>query len=121
MPYAAAVQAVFAASHQLRLPDGALEPMHGHNWTIEVEVRSQNLDTMDCVIDFHELQRQIARIIGPWSSRHLNDVEPFRSGINPSAERVAEVIAGGLSLPVGVMLAWVRVGEAPGCAATYRP
>lgn len=121
MPYAASVQSVFAASHQLRLPDGSLETMHGHNWSVEVEVESQRLDEMDCVIDFHELQRQMAQIIGPWSSRHLNDVDPFRSGINPSAERVAEVIGKGLSLPAGVTLAAVRVGEAPGCVATYRP
>lgn len=95
--------------------------MHGHNWTVEAEVESQQLDAMDCVIDFHVLHRQIAQIVGPWSNRHLNDVEPFRSGINPSAERVAEVIAKGLSLPAGVVLKGVRVGEAPGCVATYRP
>ena len=26
----------FSAAHQLRLYDGALEPVHGHNWKIKV-------------------------------------------------------------------------------------
>jgi 6-pyruvoyltetrahydropterin/6-carboxytetrahydropterin synthase len=121
MAFEIRVSAAFAASHQLRLPDGSLEPHHGHGWSVEVTLVADQLDAMDCVIDFHIVQRKLAAIIGPWDRRHLNDVEPFSTGTNPSAERVAEAIARRLSFEEDVRLASVAVGEATGCVAVYRP
>ena len=119
MPYQIRVDRWFAASHQLRLPDDALEPRHGHGWSVSVVVESDQLDAMDCVMDFHELQRQIDRVLSGWDRQHLNDVEPFRSGTNPSAERVAESIARGLAVPAPARLVRVDVGEASGCVASW--
>lgn len=121
MPYQIRVSRAFSATHQLRLPDGTLEPLHGHGWGVDVVVEADRLDAMDCVMDFHELQRQIDGITKAWDRRHLNEVEPFRSGINPSAERVAQAIAASLRLPGNVRLVNVDVGEATGCVASYRP
>ena len=33
----------FSASHQLRLYDGSLEPLHGHNWQVKVTVAADSL------------------------------------------------------------------------------
>ncbi len=120
------IHRTFSASHQLRLPGDALEPLHGHNWSVALTVESQRLDSMDCVMDFHELERQLDSILAGWNNRHLNEVAPFAAdatspGVNPSAERVAQAIARRLALPAGVALLSVEVGEAVGCFAIYLP
>lgn len=122
--YRITIETAFTASHALRLPDGSYEPTHSHDWPVCVTVLSDTLDAMDCVMDFHELEKIVADILGPWHNQHLNDVPPYANeAINPSAERVAEQIA--LSamkhLPNGVTLYEVRLGEAEGCTAAYRP
>ena len=129
--YEVTVEAVFSAAHALRLPDGSLEPLHGHDWQVAVTVAADRLDAMDTVMDFHQLEASLQAVIDPWHNRCLNEVAPFGEqrddethlAINPSAERVAERI--GLSvaadLPDGVRLVSVAVGEAPGCTARYCP
>lgn len=118
------VEKVFAASHAIRLPDGSLEPMHGHNWPVRVTVASEALDDIETVMDFHELERLIDGVLEPWHNRHLNDAAPFADGkINPTAERVAWWIGEEVArqLPGNVTLHSAAVGEAPGCTATYLP
>ena len=122
--YEITVRAEFCASHALCLPDGSMEPLHGHNWPVEVCVGSTGLDQMQAVMDFHVLQDGLSEILKPWQNSHLNDLEPFSDGsINPTAERVAWWIGAEVAkrLPAGVNLLWVRVGEATGCSAVYRP
>lgn len=134
--YEATIEKRFSAAHALRLADGTFEPLHGHNWLVRVTVAAGDLDDMDTVMDFHELEKLVEQIIGPWRNRNLNEVPPFVGkaneddasvadglAVNPSAERVAERIAWAVSggLPEHVWLRSVGVGEAPGCVARYRP
>ena len=117
------IERVFSAAHALRLPDGSLEPVHGHNWDVAVTVGAEKLDEMAVVMDFHELERSVDRLVAELHNGDLNRIEPFASGVNPSAERVASHFAERVSaeLPAHVRLRSVSVGEAPGCTATYRP
>src|SRR5947199_9473336 len=96
----------FAAAHQLRLYDGSMEPLHGHNWRVRVTVAAEKLDAIGVVMDFHELERLVDKIIMPWQNRHLNEVSDFQDGINPSAENVALMIGRALAaqLPARVRL-----------------
>jgi len=112
----------FHATHALRLLDGSFEPVHRHDWRLTVAVTADALDAMDCVMDFHELQRIVASITGPWEGSHLNDVAPFAGAINPSAERVAEQVGVAVmrALPAGVRMVRVTLTEAPGCRAVWR-
>jgi 6-pyruvoyltetrahydropterin/6-carboxytetrahydropterin synthase len=110
----------FAAAHQLRLYDGTLEPLHGHNWRVAVTVASENLDSIGVVMDFHELARLVDKVVGPMHNRHLNELEPFAK-LKPSAENVALVIARGLRLPEQVKLRRVEVWETPQNSAVYSP
>lgn len=124
MMYQITIETVFTASHALRLPDGSYEPTHSHDWPVAVTVQSDRLDAMDCVMDFHELEKIVGGVLNPWHNQHLNDVPPFANdAINPSAERVVEQIALGVIpyLPHSVTLAEARIGEAEGCTATYTP
>jgi 6-pyruvoyltetrahydropterin/6-carboxytetrahydropterin synthase len=129
--YEITIEKTFSAAHALRLPDGSLEPLHGHDWIVRVTVASGQLDAMDTVMDFHRIEDQLEAVVEPWRNRNLNEVAPFAGGeadarglaVNPSAERVAEqvawVISGGLPEPV--WLRAVSVREAPNCWARYRP
>src|SRR5213079_2467226 len=90
----------FSASHQLRLYDGTLEPLHGHNWRARVTVSAPSLDNIGVVMDFHELERLLNRILDPLHNAHLNDHAELNR-MNPSSESVALYIAQQLKLPAG--------------------
>src|SRR5690349_11137107 len=111
----------FSAAHQLRLYDGSLEPLHGHNWRVRVVVVAEKLDAIGVVMDFHELERLVDAIIVPMHNRHLNELPAFVKELNPSAENVALHIGRSLTLPRGVTLKNVEVWETAGNSAIYHP
>ena len=127
--YEVTVSRVFAAAHAIRLYDGTLEPLHSHNWTVDVTVEADQLDGIQVVMDFHKLEQALDAQIEKLHNRNLNEIPPFDTTgqpgatMNPTAERVAWWFADQLSpmLPKGVRLQLVNVGEAPGCTAAYRP
>jgi len=112
---------VFSAAHALRLYDGSLEPVHGHNWRVKVTVSAAKLDPIGVVMDFHELERLIDAIVMPLHNRHLNELPPFDEAINPSAENVAVHVGRSLTLPNAARLLSVEVWETDTNSATYRP
>jgi 6-pyruvoyltetrahydropterin/6-carboxytetrahydropterin synthase len=111
----------FSASHQLKLYDGSLEPLHGHNWRVRVMVSAPKLDRIGVVMDFHELERLLDEIVGSFHNAHLNERAPFRDGVNPSAENVALHVAQQLKLPGHVRLVSVEAWETPQNRAIYHP
>ena len=110
----------FSAAHQLRLYDGSLEPLHGHNWRVKVTVSAPALDSIGVVMDFHELERMLDVILKPLHNSHLNETSEF-SAVNPSAENVAWHIGRSLALPAGVQLKSVEVWETDENSAVYQP
>jgi 6-pyruvoyltetrahydropterin/6-carboxytetrahydropterin synthase len=119
MPFDISTTRHFSAAHQLRLYDNSLEPVHGHNWKVRVTVRANQLDSIGVVMDFHELERRVDAIIGPFHNRHLNELPAFTT-LNPSAENVALYVAQTLRLPNHVMLYTVEVWETPENRAVWR-
>jgi 6-pyruvoyltetrahydropterin/6-carboxytetrahydropterin synthase len=122
MPFEISTTREFSAAHALRLYDGALEPLHGHNWRLCVTVAAPALDAIGVVMDFHELERLVDAIIGPLHNSNLNDVRPFGVAdgqLNPTAENVALHVGRSLGLPAGVRLTRVEVWETSTNLATY--
>lgn len=119
MPFEITTTHHFSAAHQLRMYDGSLELLHGHNWRVSVTVSAGRLDAIGVVMDFHELQRRVNDLLAPLHNRHLNDLPMFGQS-NPSAENVAVYLSRELRLPDGVSLVRVDVWETPDCCATYR-
>jgi 6-pyruvoyltetrahydropterin/6-carboxytetrahydropterin synthase len=109
----------FSAAHQLRLYDGSMEPLHGHNWKVKVTVSAPKLDEIGVVMDFHELERLLDVIIEPMHNRNLNELAGFESN-NPSAENVAVHIAKKLELPKNVRLESVEVWETDENSAIFK-
>ncbi len=120
--YEISVSGWFAAAHQLRLPDGKLEPLHGHNWHVTVTFAGPRLDDGGLLLDFVEVRRRLQETLADMHDRHLNDHPGFAQR-NPSAENVAVHIAERLRdlAHDSISLRCVAVEEAPGCVARYFP
>ena len=118
MPFSITTTRHFSAAHQLRLYDGSLEPLHGHNWRVKVSVAAATLDPIGVVMDFHELERLLDLILKPLHNTHLNDTAAF-SVLNPSAENVAFHIGRSLQLPASAKLQSVEVWETEENSAVY--
>lgn len=122
--YEITVTREFAAAHALVI-QGEREPLHGHNWRVTAAVAGPALNADGLLCDFHEVERALDDVIAPWRNGDLSG-SPLFARANASAENVARAVSDGLaarlahSLPTGTGVAWVRVTEAPGCAATYR-
>lgn len=111
----------FCAAHAI-VVGGRREAVHGHNWRVRVAIEGDTLDHDGLLCDFHVVQEALSHLLDPWRNADLNAAEAFRGG-NPTAEMVAVRIAEGLArrLPGDVRIRSVRVTEAPGCSAIYRP
>ena len=123
--YEIEIERVFNAAHALRLYDGSMEASHRHDWRTFIVVEAEELDAMEVVLDFHELERVVGEVLKELDGKDLNEHKGFKD-VNPSAERVAEYIfkqiEPGMDMAKGrARLASVTVTEAPGCRATYRP
>ncbi len=121
--YEVTVTKTFCAAHAIRLPDGSLEPIHGHNWQTQVTVAADALNNWEAVMDFHQLEQLVDQQIQALNNRNLNDTPSFANDrLNPTAERVAWWIGTQVAkrLPQGVRFVSASVTEAPGCQAVYR-
>ena len=119
MPFEIHITREFSAAHRLRMYDGTLEPLHGHNWQVRVSVEARELDRIGVVMDFHELERLVDAVVGPMHNRDLSSLPSFASR-NPSAENVAAHIAQSLVLPSHIKLLSVAVWETSQCCAVWK-
>lgn len=111
----------FSAAHQLRYPGGVTEKLHGHNWKVEVVVRSGGLDGAGLVMDFGDLREATRKVLWELDVSLLNELEPFLEQ-SPSTENLARYIFDRLSSMVegkGRRLSRVTVWEADNRSATY--
>lgn len=114
------VEGEFSAAHQLRMYDGRLEPLHGHNWKVEVHLSGPRLDKIGVLADFTLIRAKLNEALAELHDRFLNELPPFAQR-NPSAENVALHLYDRLKPhePMGAHIAKVRVWEATGCAAAF--
>ena len=119
--YDVTVKTGFAAAHQLRLYDGKYENLHGHNWTAQVTVEADELDTMGVGIDFVKLKQMVETHLSQLDYHNINEVPPFDEE-NPSAENIARWLFLKLKVEVNTNLTRVKrveIFEMEGCGASY--
>jgi 6-pyruvoyltetrahydropterin/6-carboxytetrahydropterin synthase len=116
-----AYETTFCATHVLTEGGRPIEPLHGHDWRVEVVAAGERLDGMGVVLDFEHLKRAVGEVAARFHYKDLN-AHPAFAGQSPSAEAVAryffQEVRQGLGAE-GKQLRRVRVWEAPGCSATY--
>ena len=97
-----------SGAHQLSLPyPSKCSRLHGHNWKIEVTLRSETLDENGMVLDFSRIKEVVMQL----DHTYINDV---LGGLNPTAENMAKWICD--QLPHCVRVA---VRESEGNLAIY--
>jgi len=113
--YRIAKQFTFAASHRLTLGEGhPCSRLHGHNYTVEIVLTSEELDSQGMVLDYGELA-PFKEVVGELDHQHLNDV----LACEPTAENIARwLFDRAVELWPGLVVA-VRVSETSKTWAEY--
>ena len=70
--YSLKVQGVFSSAHNLRGYKGKCEDLHGHNWRVEIIVKSLELDNIGMVLDFKFLKKKLSVILEEMDHKYLN-------------------------------------------------
>lgn len=111
----------FSSAHQLREYKGKCENLHGHNWKIEVLVKSDKLDKAGLVIDFSDLKKYLRIILQELDHKFLNDLTEFRI-MNPTSENLSKYIFDKFEKILedrNVLLTKVTVWESESASASY--
>ena len=122
--YLVRVRDIFCAAHLLTFHDGTVEPLHGHNWLVELGVACATLDETGMGVDFTGLHRLLHELLdADLDHRNLNHVAGLAVP-NPTTEILARWIADRLGKPIaamrpGVRLESVTVWETDQCGITY--
>lgn len=75
-----------SAAHRLNLDyDSKCTNLHGHNWIVDVYLRSETLDSNGMIMDFTHIKK---KILDKFDHKVINDVVDF----NPTAENLAKYI-----------------------------
>jgi len=84
------VTQTFSAAHFLRKYEGKYKNLHGHNWKVEIKLKSKNLNKAGMVKDFKEIKNKLKTILNQFDHTCLNDHEVFKKGrLNPTCEYIA--------------------------------
>ncbi|HMK36664.1 MAG TPA: 6-carboxytetrahydropterin synthase QueD [Desulfomonilaceae bacterium] len=119
--YEVEITAWFCAAHKLRDYHGKCEHLHGHNYKVTVAARSHRPGRGGMVIDFGDLKKAAAQVLGKVDHGYLNEIPPFDE-IEPSAENIAcflfDAIAENLGNEADLLFS-VSVWESASSRATY--
>lgn len=75
-----------SAAHKLKLDyESKCTNLHGHNWIVDVYLRSKTLDNNGMVMDFTHIKKKIQ---DKFDHKIINEVVDF----NPTAENLAKYI-----------------------------
>ena len=121
--YEVSYETTFCATHRLTRDGQPIEPLHGHDWRVEAVAAGETLDRIGVVVDFEHLKKVLGEVAGRFHYQDLNE-HPDLAGRSISAEVMARYFFDEVRMGLGDEgrhLVRVRVWEAPGCSASYRP
>ena len=115
----------FAAAHHIRGYDGECSRPHGHNWKVEVEAATAQLNSIGISVDFKVLKSMVKTLIDRFDHQDINTIMPFIE-INPTAETLSHFFFEELerqvqhSKPLAALeVRRVTVWENDRCAASF--
>ena len=121
--YEITLKGSFNSCHNLYDYQGVFEPLHGHNFKVEVDLRRPALDAIGVVADFVEIKKDLNAILKTLDMTYLNEF-PGLKGKNSSVENVARFIHDELAKRLegkGVSIRRVTVWETDDAGASYVP
>ena len=119
--YELTVEGSFSAAHKLRGYQGECERLHGHNWKVEVSLRSEKLNSLGMVMDFKELKNLMNEVLKELDHHYLNELPLFKE-INPTTENIAVFLSREMERKInkrGIKLHRVKVWENKGSSAGF--
>jgi len=111
------VEGSFSSAHNLRGYKGKCEDLHGHNWRIEIIIKSKALNEIGIVADFTDLKKKLNAVLEELDHKYLNELACFKK-INPTSENIARYLYKKL-IPQIPLLNSVTVWENATSSATY--
>lgn len=116
------VEGAFSAAHKLREEDGP-EPLHGHNWRLEVYVRGEKLDDKHILVDFRDVRAALQKVTDYLDHKYLNELPPFDKELNPSTENIAAFVLHEVAVQINTdryKVYKVRAWETPLASVIYQ-
>jgi 6-pyruvoyltetrahydropterin/6-carboxytetrahydropterin synthase len=119
--YTVTIETEFSAAHIIRGYNGPCSRLHGHNWKVTVEAKTDVLDAIGMSVDFYVLQKKTEEITAKFDHRDMNSIPPFDKELNPTSENIARFIYDELKklLPSQIKLSFVAIGETGQYTAKY--
>lgn len=118
--YEITVKKTFSAAHTLDI-GGRREDLHGHNFTVEATIESEELNADGLVLDFRVLKKWVNKILEGLDHTFLNDLPAFKDS-GPTSENIARFIYNRLGENTSVMglkVSRVAVWESENSKAVY--
>ena len=115
--YSLRVEGTFSSAHNLRGYKGKCEDLHGHNWRVEICVKSKELDNIGMVLDFKYLKKELSVVLEKMDHTYLNKLSFFKR-LNPTSENIAKYIYNALKTPIPLLKS-VTVWENSTSSASY--
>jgi 6-pyruvoyltetrahydropterin/6-carboxytetrahydropterin synthase len=119
--YEVTIRKSFSAAHLLQEIGGKCEELHGHNFAVEVSVRSETLTDEGLLIDFRIVKRWTNEVIDGFDHKYLNELKEFY-GMNPSSENIARILFERIAekaRPTNVSVSRVTVWESENSRVSY--
>lgn len=117
------VKVEFEAAHRIVGYPGKCNRLHGHNWTVEVNVTGEKLNELGMLVDFKDLKEEVMVVMDRLDHQYLNELPAFAEGHNPTAEHIAEYIYDALATQTvfqqNCQLKNVKVWESAKSAVIY--
>jgi len=118
--YRLAIQTSISAAHYLKDYNGNCSLMHGHNWKIQVEVKSDQVDKVGMVIDFKDIKEITWKVAGKYDHQVFNQIPPFDTQ-NPTAENISKHFYEEITklLPEGIKMDRIKLWETDNYSIEY--
>ena len=125
--YSLRVEGSFSSAHNLRGYKGKCEDLHGHNWRVEICIKSRELDKIGMVQDFKYLKSKLNAVLEKMDHKYLNNIPYFSAAgrsasgekrINPTSENIAKYIYNQLKNGIPALKS-ITVWENSTSCATY--
>jgi len=118
--YKLSTRTMISAAHVLRDYDGPCARLHGHNWTVKVDVLAEQLNKVGLAIDFKDIDLIVQKVVGRFDHQNFNEIAPFDK-INPTAENIARYFYHEIKthLPAAIRLDKVSIWETENYLVEY--
>lgn len=119
------VRTHFSAAHKILEHPGKCQRLHGHNWNVDVTLKSPELDRIGMAVDFSHVKDALKEVLTPLDHTYLNELPYFSTlETNPTAERICKFIFESMASRIRNLaphceVSRVDVYETDTCSASY--